>query len=276
MLVTTYNREDALDLVLRSVYRQTRLPDEIVIADDGSGPATRRLVEQHAARAPFPIRHVWQQDKGFRAARCRNRAIAATDADYVIMIDGDMVLHPLFVADHAAAARPRRFAQGYRVSLSPEATAEALRTRCLDPRKLAKGRVSPWRFTVRNRLASRLSGWFGMSPRICQSCNQAFWRRDLVRVNGFDERMLGWGREDDEICKRLIHGGVKRLRMMFRALGYHLHHEPQSLDRLEVNTRLLVETMRTKRTRCRNGLDRHGGQQVDPGAAPGDPSAKRT
>ncbi len=122
LIVTTYNRPDALRLVLDSISRQSRLPDEVVVADDGSGDETRRLLENTAAGFPVPLRHVWQEDKGFRAGTARNKAIAAASGEYIVQIDGDMVLHPCFVADHAAVARRGAFVLGSRVRLNEEWT----------------------------------------------------------------------------------------------------------------------------------------------------------
>src|SRR5918999_6151374 len=126
LVVTTYNWEAALDLVLRSVLRQSRLPDEVLVADDGSGAATAELIARHAARFPVPLRHVWHEDLGFRLTAIRNRALAAARGPYVIMLDGDMVLHPKFVASHLAFARPGWYVQAGRVLLREAATRRLL------------------------------------------------------------------------------------------------------------------------------------------------------
>ncbi len=125
LIVTTYNWPEALHLTLASVARQTHVPDEVIVADDGSGPATRAVVERWRA-AGLPLEHVWQEDEGFRLARSRNRAIASTRAEYILLVDGDMILHPQFVADHMRCARPDCFIQGARPQLSAATTAQFL------------------------------------------------------------------------------------------------------------------------------------------------------
>src|SRR5687768_8081887 len=120
MLVTTYNWKEALAVVLASVSRQTRLPDEVIIADDGSRNDTAALLAQIARGFPTRLLHSWQEDAGFRVSRSRNRAIAASTSEYVLLVDGDMVLHPDFVADHLAAASAGSFVQGSRVLTNPE------------------------------------------------------------------------------------------------------------------------------------------------------------
>ena len=195
LVVTTYNRPDALELVLLSAARQTRKPDELVVADDGSGPDTGRLVERFASELPFPVMHAWQEDEGFRAARSRNNAIARTTGDYVITIDGDMVMHPRFVEDHAHAARPGVLVQGYRIRMSPELTERLMREKRTWVGWPRRG--IGWHFyAFRNRLVSLLT-----PPGQCTigSGNQGVWRNDLVRVNGYNDGMYGWGGEDDDL-----------------------------------------------------------------------------
>lgn len=256
LVVTTYNRKDALALVLESAVRQRRRPDELVVADDGSRPDTAELVSAFTARAPFPVRHSWQEDLGFRAAASRNRAFAAASGDYLVMVDGDIVLHPCFLEDHLRAARSGWFVQGSRVLLSPEATARAL----------ASGRTSfgPLSPGLRNRLnavhsraLSRAASHRGTDPFRVRSANLACWREDVVRVNGFDEDFVGWGREDSDFVARLQHAGVARLHLKFAAIGYHLWHRDEPRAALPQNDRILEQTLATRRVRCQNGIDKH-------------------
>src|SRR5689334_9761349 len=80
VIVTTYNRPDALDAVLDAYTVQSDLDFELLVADDGSTARTRELTERFAQHAPFAVAHVWQEDEGFRAAAIRNKALARTQA----------------------------------------------------------------------------------------------------------------------------------------------------------------------------------------------------
>ena len=113
VVTTTYNYPGALAAVLDGFIAQTGHDFELIVADDGSTDDTRRLIEDYARRAPFPLRHVWQEDRGFRAAAIRNRALAATRADYVIFTDGDCIPFRDFVAQHRRLAEPGRFLAGH-------------------------------------------------------------------------------------------------------------------------------------------------------------------
>ena len=125
VIVTTYNREDALDAVLRSLAAQSDSDFEVVVADDGSGPATRELIAAWKAKLAVRLEHVWHEDRGFRAAEIRNRAILAARGGYCIFLDGDCIARPDFVATHRRLAEPGWFVTGNRILLSPAAHAQS-------------------------------------------------------------------------------------------------------------------------------------------------------
>jgi glycosyltransferase involved in cell wall biosynthesis len=256
LVVTTYNRKDALELVLRSVLGQEELPDEVIVADDGSREDTRALVERLAAGFPVPLRHCWHEDQGFRLAAIRNRAVALTACDYVVMVDGDLVLHPAFLRDHRRAARRGRWVQGGRVMLSEAVTAAALATG-----RVAFGPLEPGtrnrKNAVRSAWLSRLASHRSADIYRVRGANLAFWRDDVVTVNGFNEGFVGWGREDSEFAARLHHAGVERLHLKFAAVGYHLWHPEAPRTTLEQNQRLLDETVASRATRCAAGIDQY-------------------
>lgn len=125
LIISTYNRSDALELCVKSVLRQSLLPDEIIIADDGSKEETGELIHQLATTSVVPIIHVWHEDLGFRLATIRNKAIVKATKEYIIQIDGDIVLHKDFVKDHVRFAQKGSFVTGSRVLIR-----EALTKRC--------------------------------------------------------------------------------------------------------------------------------------------------
>jgi GT2 family glycosyltransferase len=257
LVIVTYERPDALERVLASVEAQSLAPDEVVIADDGSGPAVAEVVAAFTRRSPVPVRFVRQEHSGFRAGRMRNLAVANSTCDYILLLDGDMVLHPHFVADHVHAARPGHWTQGVRIPLDEAATQQLLRT----------GRIpSPWTSGVDLRRrpyalhAPRLTESLGRVANVfvaVKSCNQAFWRADLVRANGFDEDFAGWGSEDKELCARLTNSGIRRQTLVFAAIAWHLAHRPASRAGARANRERWQETVRSGRTRCMRGIDQH-------------------
>jgi glycosyltransferase involved in cell wall biosynthesis len=256
LIITTYNWKEALAVVLASALGQTRLPEEIIVADDGSGDGTERVVAEIAARAPVPVIHCWQEDKGFRASMCRNRAIAGASGRYIILIDGDIVMERHFIEDHLAAARRGFFVQGGRVLLFERQTSAVLAGNGVNCSIFAKGlgnRKNCFRSRLLSWIASRTSCGLGG----IKTCNFAFFREDALAVNGFDEDFVGWGREDSDFAARLLNFGLRRRTLRFAAVAMHLHHPVQSRDRLEVNDERLEETIRLGKVRCRNGIDQY-------------------
>jgi len=126
LIITTYNRPDALLLVLRSIEEQRTLPYEVIIADDGSTNHTKEVVTSFQEKSDIRVIHSWQEDNGFRAAKSRNKAISQSNSDYIVLIDGDVILHPEFINDHINNAQPSYFVQGSRVLLTENKTKQAL------------------------------------------------------------------------------------------------------------------------------------------------------
>jgi glycosyltransferase involved in cell wall biosynthesis len=256
LVINTFNQPDYLNRVLHAVSRQNVLPDEVLLADDGSASETKTVFEQWRAGQSFRCEHVRQEHQGFRRARVLNQAIASARGDYLVFLDGDTIPHPRFVADHRALARPSRFIQGHRALIENKAAAwfglQELpkdRRRALCQGQL-RGLKNTWRWPFPLRSAKN-------HLRGIRGCNLAIWREDLVRVNGYNEGFAGWGREDSELAVRLINSGVYRLDVRGWALCYHLWHPPASRDELAVNDVLLARAIREKSTRCEQGLDRH-------------------
>jgi len=257
LIITTYNWKEALELVFRSLARQSEFPDEILIADDGSRPDTAAMVTEWAKKLPVPVRHIWQEDIGFRLSRSRNRAIAASTGEYIIIIDGDMILHRDFITDHKRAARKGYFIQGVRLLTEPE-----MGKRILDEGILDLGFFAPHvkrrRHTIRNRFLS----WLVFqrkhtNQKAIRGSNQAYWKQDLLMVNGFDERMTGWGREDNEIAQRMYNCGIKRRNLKFAALTIHIFHRQRKPEGENPNDKYLRDTINNGVKRCIQGIDQH-------------------
>jgi glycosyltransferase involved in cell wall biosynthesis len=261
VIVTTYNREDALEAVLRSLARQTDRNFEVVVADDGSRPTTAGLVEAWKSKLGHPLMHVWHEDRGFRAAEIRNRAILASCGAYVVFLDGDCIVRPNFVATHRRLAQAGWFVTGNRILLSSELTARVLREQ-LTP--------ETWGFTswiaqrLRggiNRLAALLRLPLGPLRRLRQrawrgarSANLAVWRSDLAHVDGFDAGYSGWGKEDSDIIVRLLRAGVRRKDGAFATGVLHLWHAEADRARLSENERKLTEVIAGDAVRAQRGL----------------------
>ncbi len=261
--VITYNWPQALALVLRALALQSELPLEVIVTDDGSRDDTRMLLQEMARDYPVRLVHLWQPDDGARMSRARNRAIAAAQGDYVILLDGDMLAERHFIADHRAFARPGCFVQGSRVLTGEALTARMLAGQGAEPGFFERG-IERRRHTLRMPWLARLYARPGQRQRGIKSCNMGFWRDDLIRLNGFNEAMTGWGREDTELVARAFHAGLLRRDVRFSALAFHLWHHTRKNVVDNPNDRVLAATRAAGTIRCAVGLDQHVAEFVGP------------
>jgi glycosyltransferase involved in cell wall biosynthesis len=265
VIVSTYNREDALDVVLRALSRQSDRNFEVIVADDGSGPATARVVREWAAKKTIPIKHVWHEDRGFRLSEIRNRGIRASAGTYIIFLDGDCIARRDFVAAHRRLAEPGWFVTGTRILLSADLTDRILH-QGLEPELwgFASWLVQRSRQHL-NRFAPLLELRLGVMRKLsakrwrgARGSNMAFWRADLEKVDGFDSSFRGWGREDSDIFIRLIRAGVRRKDGRFACGVMHLWHPEADRSGLAENDRQLEEVLHSPRVKARRGLSAVG------------------
>jgi glycosyltransferase involved in cell wall biosynthesis len=261
IIVATYNWPEALDAVLHGLSRQSDRGFEIVVADDGSGPQTRNIVEDWRANIGVDLRHVWHEDRGFRLAEIRNRAVAASRGEICVFLDGDSIPLAGFVAAHRRLAAPGWFVAGNRVLLSPALTARVLRDRTM----LESWSLAQWIAARRaghiNRIAPLLTLPLGPLRRLnarswkgARGGNLAIRRSDLDRIDGFDAAFSGWGLEDSDIIVRLIRSGVRRKDGRFATGVLHLWHPEKDRSRLPENAAKLEDVIRSDRVRSVHGL----------------------
>ncbi|MFM2486977.1 glycosyltransferase family 2 protein [Celerinatantimonas yamalensis] len=255
LIITTYNWKEALAVVLQSVRLQVRLPDEVIIADDGSRDDTAEMIRQFAKDFPVPLIHSWQEDKGFRLAQSRNQAIAKSCGDYIIIVDGDIQLPVHFIADHCQIAKAGQFIQGGRVLL-PATLSKAIIEQFQYPQMFAKG-LRNRKNILRSQSLSRIFSKVRNHDGATRGCNMSFWRADLLRVNGYNEGFVGWGREDSELVIRLLNAGLSRYYLKFLGAGYHLYHSESDRSQLAENDRIYQHAKVSGIIRCEQGLDRH-------------------
>ncbi|HEX8602933.1 MAG TPA: glycosyltransferase family 2 protein [Pseudoduganella sp.] len=262
VIVTTYNRPDALTAVIEACFAQDDPHYEIIIADDGSTNNTRDCVAALCARAPVPLRHVWQPDEGFRAARVRNLGTLAASGDYIVFLDGDCIPEKNFVSQHRKLAKRGFIVSGSRVLMSEQYT-----------RTLLDAHIDLHRLRWSERLRLRLGGHFNkflqtvlvlpdvgrerrkFTWRRIKSCNLAVWRSDLDRVNGFDQSFTGWGHEDSDLVVRLFNAGVLRKDGAFATEVYHLWHHENPRDQTTSNRKVVLQRAADGTIRAKAGLE---------------------
>lgn len=258
LVISTYNWPEALELCLKSVYSQTLKPNEIVIADDGSQNETKETIDKFRNQHPdMNIKHVWHEDDGFRLTVIRNKAIKEASGDYIIQIDGDIVLDKHFIEDHVKLQEPGYYVCGSRVKLNPSQTERMLREQSLNV-NLTGVKFSFFLNTIRiGWLRSLLAKRYGKRLDHLRGCNIAFWRKDFIAINGYNEDLLQWGHEDGEMILRMHYYGVRKKFLKMGGVAYHLYHKEASNSNEQRHFEELEKVSRGQIKWCKNGIDKY-------------------
>ncbi|MBL7741739.1 MAG: glycosyltransferase family 2 protein [Chitinophagaceae bacterium] len=262
LIISTYNWPAALDLCLKSVLLQSKLPDEVVIADDGSGKETKELIKKYQEIFPVPLTHVWHPDEGFQLAKIRNRAFAAATGEYLIQIDGDLILHNHFVKDHYTFKRKNCFVTASRVLLSPVTTKGLIDNNSIEIKKYSSGDRNFFngiRFPapILKQIVGRTYKTSMKNKYYVKGCNMAFWKKDLIKVNGYNETFTGWGREDSELAIRLMNANIHKRFLKLGGICYHLFHREASREMESRNTDMMEEASKKKFVFSPKGMNQY-------------------
>ncbi len=265
VILSTYNQPRWLEKSLWGYATQRHSDFELVIADDGSGPETASVIERMRGETSLRIRHVWHEDRGFRKTEILNRAIVASDAEYMIFSDGDTIPRDDFVEVHVRYARRRHFLSGgylkLPMSISEAITVDDIRSgRFADLRWLRRHGYRPGHRALRltrSRLLAAIGDAVTPTPPSWKGNNASTWREGLIAVNGFDGDM-GYGSEDRALGERLLNYGYRPRRIRFRAPSLHLDHgrpwrDPAVVARNEHLIRTRIQ--RDGEIRARLGID---------------------
>ncbi|WP_194727019.1 glycosyltransferase family 2 protein [Noviherbaspirillum malthae] len=273
VIVTTYNRPDALSAVVRALLDQTDANFEIIIADDGSQQPTRDALAAFAGAPHAPgasgarrLVHAWQPDTGFRASAARNLGVFAASGEYLVFLDGDCLPRPNYIERHRLLAERGFMVSGSRVLLSEQFTRELLSATPASP--VHREGLAYW---LKQRLAGKtnkvvpllqfpdtpMRHYRAVKWNRIKSCNLAIWRDDYMAVNGFDESFVGWGHEDADLVLRLARLGVRRKGGAFSTEVFHLWHRENTRATESENRKRVEERMQTGVTQADIGMDSH-------------------
>lgn len=256
LLISTYNWPESLELVLKSALMQTQLPNEIIIADDGSDNKTRLLIEEFSQNSNVTIHHVWQEDIGFRKSKILNKAIAQANSEYIIQIDGDCIMHKNFIGDHLNKAQKGVYLYGSRVNILPDFVAEIFQKKKIIFNlfsKQIKNKTRSLHFPLLSRLYKKHQG---ISKKF-RGCNVSYWREDFIAINGYNEDFEGWGREDSDLVIRMGNNGVKAKRLRYIGIVFHIFHKINSKQNFELNDKIQNETIEKKTIRISRGINQY-------------------
>ena len=256
LLISTYNWPQALELIFESILIQTKLPDEILIADDGSTLETKLIINDFSSRIKVPIKHFWQEDRGFRKAKILNIAIAGTEVDYIIQVDGDCILHKNFIEDHFKNIKINTYLYGSRVNILPAFVDKIFKEKIISFNFFSKEIKNKSRTLRIPFLAKMYKPHDGISKKF-RGCNVSYWRKDFIDINGYNEDFEGWGREDSDLAIRLGNKGVFAKRLRYRGIIFHIYHKEKPKENLELNNLIEKKTIDNKVVRISNGIEKY-------------------
>ncbi len=267
-IVPTYNRPKALKLCLLSLANQSVRPDEVLIADDGSGQETREMISamQKELNKVFPIKHVWHDDRGFRKPMILNETVRQSSGDYLVFIDGDCMAHRHFIREHTLGSSPDAILSGKRVEVGKELT-EALLNRekvisGFNPRLVwdairGRSRKVEEAIMLKNSFLRRLAHRDRITDDGVWGCNFSLYKDLFLSINGCDEDFLDGSIEDNDLGIRVLNQGKKIRSVRALAIIFHLWHKSSwsfSNEKYQHNLAILKRRIANKEQFCRNGI----------------------
>lgn len=255
LIITTYNWPEALELSLKSIVRQTKQPDEVIIADDGSRKETRDLINSFKGKIKN-LRHAWHEDTGYQRAKIINKSIEMCESDFIVTTDQDCILDKNFILDYSLQAEKGFYVSGYRINMRESVT-----------KKLVKGKrlhnfletffETKWNIKHQVRaqfMWNRTTRYISGSSNGTYGCNMGFFKEDVIAINGYNEDFIGWGPEDSEMTQRLMNNGIGWKRVYYSAILYHMHHPVLCRKNADFNIMLLKKALQEKIIFVPNGI----------------------
>ncbi len=261
LIVTTYNRPDALKLVLQALDEQNDKDFEVIIGDDGSREETTQLIKQLQSEVKYPLIHAWQNDEGFRLARVRNLATLKSHGEYLIFLDGDCIPRRDFIKVHRKLMQTNTVVAGNRVLLSQEYTNKVLASQ----ERIESNSFFKWiKLYLKGNIKRilpliNLHGYssklrYNKSWKKVRGCNFALFRKDLFNVNGCDSSFEGWGYEDSDLAIRLIHNGIKIKSGRYASAVLHLFHKENDRSLQKENLQRLQKRINSDQVKAVDGI----------------------
>lgn len=256
LVLSTYNWPEALELVLLSLLNQSLLPNEVIIADDGSSHSTKDLIDRFRIKFPVSIIHVSHEDQGFRKSMIMNKAIAQASNPYIIQIDGDIIMHKHFIKDHLSMAAKGTYLYGSRVNITKSHLENLFKNKQISFNYFSKG-IKKRNRTLRIPLLAGLNKKVTEISSKTRGCNISFWKDDFIKVNGYNEEFRFWGNEDSEMVIRLHHIGIQGKRIKHKGIVYHIYHKEQDKSHAVKFKDVVNETITQKKTYIKKGIDQY-------------------
>ncbi|WP_225034857.1 glycosyltransferase family 2 protein [Winogradskyella sp. SM1960] len=265
IIISTYNKPEWLKLVLLSFDIQTTKNFEVIIADDGSDEKTKAIIDYFARHSDLNVIHVWQEDDGFQKTKILNKAIMASNSDYLIFTDGDCIARQDFVATHLELRRVKHALSGGYFKLTDDVSKnineDVIKAqKCFEKDWLIfEGQPKTFKMNklTTSDTKAKFLNFITPTKATFDGMNVSCWKADILAVNGFDERMK-YGGEDREVGERMMNNGITFLQIRYSAICVHLHHDRpyKNEDAMTLNMEIRQLTKREKSAYTNYGIEK--------------------
>lgn len=253
VIISIYKQLDNLELIFLGLQRQSFKNFEVIIAEDDNSSTTIAFLEEARKKYFFPIKHVSQEDKGFRRCRILNKALLVCKGEKIVFLDGDCIPHKHFLKEYNIAINNNVFCCGRRVNLNIQFSQylkKEKKIKCLNTfSAIMNSRNNTWK-----RAIYEFPSLFTKSIGI-MGCNWGITKSNFLKVNGFDEDFEGYGADDSDINWRLLAISLVSYSIKCKAVVYHLYHKENSTDMSEC-FKLLQKKQQLGNYFCKNGIEK--------------------
>lgn len=225
VIIAIYDKYDYLYCVLKSLNLQTYSNFEVIIAEDCEKKEILKKLEQWRKEFPFTIKHVSQEDIGFRKTKILNKALMISEGKGILIVDGDCLLHKKYIENYV-----KYFNKGYdvvfgrRCELSQKITNKILSLK-------GNYKIKLWDLWFPYSKAWTEAIYFPLFQNIKKrklrllGSNMGFTKEIIFKINGFNEKYTGAGiGEDTDLQWRFLRINASYKASKNTLLQYHLYH----------------------------------------------------
>ena len=265
VIVPIYNRLEHFRALFICLLRQNRQIDELIITDDGSSQQILDYIADLIPKASFKIKHIYQEDKGFRKTRALNNGVINSEGELLVFCDQDLIFGEEYIEYMEKNIKKGCFLLCRPISINEEEKDIILKKIELSNKyeellkALPKNYLESVNKTLKTDRKRRILNILKLSKRGIKlvGMSYAVMKSDYLKVNGYDENYNGWGEEDDDFGNRLYVAGVKGKELKTPNMQIHLWHYSDPTKKHSMNEEYYYKRKReifsNKNYFCKNG-----------------------
>ena len=232
VIVPIYNRLEHLRALFLCLLKQKKQPDELIITDDGSSQKVLDFIGDLIPKAQFKVKHIYQEDKGFRKTRALNNGVRNSIGDLLIFCDQDLIFGEEYIETIAKNIKNDIFLMGraHHITEAEKSIILSDINKIATYNEIVQKIPSKYIETIKKILKEdkkrRLLKTFKLAKRGIRlvGMSYALMKDSYIKVNGYDENYIGWGQEDDDFGNRLTVAGINGKELVTKNIQLHLWH----------------------------------------------------